>query len=109
MPIFSFKHTKEGKECRAATFFCFGFNVIELTCFQMKVRSESKYYHFVALLLPSWPCENSKCEIAFFFLYLAQESLCQFVYVSMCAHLIMGFAPEVAFVDCSAPAALNRR
>lgn len=66
----------------------------------MKVRSESKYYHSVASLLPSWPCENSKCEIAsfdFFFLYLAQESLCQFVYVCLCARLVMAVVPEVAF------------
>lgn len=74
----------------------------------MKVRFESKCYHFVPLLLPSWPCENSKCEIAFFSVF-GTESLCQFVYVCMCAHLITAFAPEVAFVDCSAPAALNRR
>lgn len=47
--------------------FClFDFKVIRLTCFQMKVRSECKYYQFVALLLHSWHCEDSKCEIAFF-------------------------------------------
>lgn len=75
----------------------------------MKVRSECKYYQFVALLLHSWNCEDSKCEIAFFNLYLAQESLCQFMSVCMCAHLSMAFAPEVVFVAHSAPAASNRR
>lgn len=66
LPSFFFKRTKEGEEFHAATFFWFGFNVIELTSLWMKVRSESKYYHSVASLLPSWPCGNSKCEIASF-------------------------------------------
>lgn len=74
----------------------------------MKVRSESTSYHFVALLLPSWSCEKSKCEIAFFFCiwYKNHFANCVCMYVGI---LIMAFSPEVALVDCSAPAALHTR
>lgn len=77
----------------------FGCNVIRLTYFQMKLRSESKYYHFFALLPLSWPCKNNKYKIAFLFLYLAQELLCRFVFVYVRTHLIMAFAPKIAILQ----------
>lgn len=105
--------TKEGEESYPSTFFfgcLFDFKVIRLTCFQMKVRSECKCYQFVALLLHFWHCEDSKCEIAFFICFWHNShfaNLC--LSVCMCAHLSMAFAPEVVFVDHSAPAASSRR
>lgn len=85
-------------------FVCFDFNVIGPACFQMNLN-------MTTLLLCFCPHGLVKTisKKLLFFLYLAQESHCEFVYVCMCAHLIMAFAPEVAFVDHSAPAALNRR
>lgn len=82
-PSFSSNILRKERNAMLELFFGFDFHVIGLACFQMKVRSKSRYYNFVALLLPSWPCENSKQEIAFFSVFgtIITLRICVHMYV----------------------------